>query len=90
MKENRGNYLLLLKTRTQGLTLFLFAFLKMFPSNTKIYDITNLLFNNYDNQDYEQPQTCCLTLALASPIGDRGGAERIEKLRIKRDLKYFI
>lgn len=52
MNENKGNYLLLLKTRTPGLTLFLFAFLKIFPSNTKIYDITNLIFSNYDNQDY--------------------------------------
>lgn len=51
MNENKGNYLLLLKTRTPGLTLFLFAFLKIFPSNTKIYDITNLIFSNYDNQD---------------------------------------
>lgn len=51
VKVNTGNYLLLLKTRTQGLTLILLPFSKMFPRNTKIYDSTNLTFSNCDNQD---------------------------------------
>lgn len=36
----------------------------------------------------EQPQICYLTLATVFSI--RGGAERIEKVRIQWDSKYFI
>lgn len=90
VEENTRNYLLLLKTRTQHLTWFLFTFLKMFPSNTKIYTFTNLMFNNRNSQDSWKARNMLFDINVSFfPFGDRRRAERTEKLRIQVELEIL-